>query len=151
MKSFRGIAIAIALASPAAVSAADDFYPMEQRVQPQTQGNVSYMCGGVGQNEAEYMKQAARDYDVMLTFASRSGAYLADVDVSIANARGETVLETRCEGPIMLVSLPRAGTYRVHAETAGHDVRQTIRSSGKGQRSYVFRWPEQAEDEGRMG
>jgi hypothetical protein len=87
---------------------------------PVTENDITYLCGGVGQEEAAHMKQAARDYDLMLTFAARDGSYLADVNVDIADSGGKSMLKTVCDAPIMLVDLPRSGTYRLKAETGGH-------------------------------
>jgi hypothetical protein len=47
--------------------------------------------------------------------AKGSGAYLADVDVSIASLPQRTpVLETRTEGPLLLAALP-PGRYEISA------------------------------------
>ncbi len=116
------------------------------RVQPQTVNNVTYMCGGIGLDESTYMKQtAARDFDVMMTFAARTGNYVADVNVAIRDARGNTVLETTCDGPIMLVDFPAAGNYRVHADAGGHALNKTVQVKAKGRtNTVVFTWPRDA-------
>jgi hypothetical protein len=84
-----------------------------------TENGVTYLCGGVGKEEASYMKQHGRDHDLLLTFATRKGEYLADVNVAIEDARGQPVLNTTCDGPLMAVDLPKSGTYRIHAEAGG--------------------------------
>lgn len=122
------------------------------RLKPVTQDEVTYLCGGVGEEESSYMKQEAKDYNLMLTFATRSGAYLADVDVDIRDAKGNPVLQTSCDSPILLVELPRGGSYRVHAETAGYALNKTVRVGG-GKRaqslaSAVLSWPQQVADTG---
>ncbi len=87
---------------------------------PQTVNGITYVCGGIGSDEAEQMKQSAAKYDLMLTFATPGGAFLSDVKVDIADARGQALLTTVCNGPIMLVDLPREGRYRVRGELAGN-------------------------------
>jgi hypothetical protein len=123
------------------------------RLKPVTQDEVTYLCGGVGEEESTYMKQQAKDYDLMLTFATRSGAYLADVDVDIKNASGDTVLQLACDSPILLVDLPRGGTYKVRAETAGYALNKTVRvASSKRQAqklaSTVLSWPQRVAEAG---
>lgn len=118
------------------------------QLQPQTQDDVTYLCGGVGQEEVSYMKQEARGYDLMLTFAARDGTYLADVDVDIRDAKGNTVLQTNCDAPIMLVDLPRSGTYRIHADAAGYQLDRTAKVQDKARKggrlaSVVMSWPQQ--------
>jgi hypothetical protein len=117
--------------------------------QEQTQNDVAYLCGGVGQEEASYMKQQARNYDLALTFATRTGAYLADVDVNIKNAKGDDVLQAKCDGPMLLVNLPKSGTYRISAETSGYELNRTAKVTAHGNRTqHVARvamvWPNQA-------
>lgn len=111
-------------------------------VQPQTANGVTYLCGGIGADEANYMKQtAARDYDLMMTFAARNGNYLADVDVSISDARGNEVLQTTCDGPIMLVDLPRSGNYRVRADAGGQTLDRSVQVRDGRTDTMVFAWP----------
>lgn len=119
------------------------------RLKPVTQDDVTYLCGGVGEEETAYMKQEAKGYDLMLTFATRDGAYLADVDVDIRDAKGNSVLQMACDSPILLVDLPRSGTYRVRAETAGFELNRTVKvSAGEKKRqrvaNAVLSWPQQA-------
>lgn len=120
--------------------------------QPQIQGDVTWMCGGIGTEEAAHMKEQAKGYDLMLTFAARDGTYLADVDVEISNAQGESLLRTRCEAPIMLVDLPERGRYRLQADTGGVAVKRTVRISDRQSSpvaAIVMSWPQQlAEREG---
>jgi hypothetical protein len=122
--------------------------PATQRLTPVIQQDVTYLCGGVGKEEVAYMKKEAKGYDLMLTFAARDGAYLADVDVDIKNAKGDSVLQAKCDGPLMLVDLPKSGSYRVRAETAGYAQSQTVKVTAakkKGQHlaSTVLAWPQQ--------
>lgn len=118
-------------------------------LEPVVQGDVTYLCGGVGVEEGTHMKREAKEYDLMLTFAARNGAYLADVDVAIADSDGNTVLQANCGGPIMLVDLPGSGSYRVHAEAAGYTVQRTVsvkasKKSRPGVASASLVWPQQA-------
>ncbi|RJG01582.1 hypothetical protein [Noviherbaspirillum sedimenti] len=110
----------------------------------QTKDGVTYMCGGIGEDESTYMKQtAARDYDLMMTFAEKSGNYVADVNVSIKDAHGKSVLDTTCDGPILLVDLPAGGGYRIHAETGGQAIDRTVLVKGgkAPTRQLTFAWP----------
>ncbi|HYD63690.1 MAG TPA: hypothetical protein VEC35_25270 [Noviherbaspirillum sp.] len=126
------------------------------RLKPVTHDDVAYLCGGVGEEESTYMKREAKDYDLMLTFATRKGEYLADVDVDILDAKGNTVLQMACDSPILLVDLPQGGSYRVKAETAGYALNRTVRVAG-GKRqapkvaSTVLSWPQTVAEAGGAG
>lgn len=122
-------------------------------LKPVTQDNVTYLCGGIGEAETSYMKQEAKGYDLMLTFATRSGAYLANVDVDIKDTRGNTVLQMACDAPILLVDLPKGGIYKVRAETAGYALNRTVKVAGgtkQSQRvaSSILSWPQQVAEAG---
>jgi hypothetical protein len=124
-------------------------------LKPVTQDDVTYLCGGVGEAEEAFMKKKAGEYDLMLTFATRSGAYLANVDVDIRDARGNTVLQTNCGAPILLVDLPRSGNYRVRAETAGYEMNQAVkvaagRKKANNLAAAVISWPQQVAEAGGM-
>jgi hypothetical protein len=116
------------------------------RLQPKTENGVTYLCGGVGEEEASYLKREARNHDMMLTFATQRGEYLADVNVDIKDARGQSVLQTSCDGPIMLVDLPKGGTYRIRADAQGYTLNKTVSvQHGKGGHKVamaVLTWPE---------
>ncbi|HEY4542274.1 MAG TPA: hypothetical protein VIG66_07880 [Noviherbaspirillum sp.] len=111
--------------------------------QPQTRGDVTWVCGGIGENEAQYMSRQAADYDMKLTFASQDGAFLAGATVRLVNAHGATVLQTRCDAPIMLVDVPRGGTYRVEAEIEGHAQMRRVRVRDEQHvANVVVTWPQ---------
>ena len=118
---------------------------VQSKLQPQTENGITYVCGGVGEEQASYMKQAKGDYDLMLTFATRTGEYLADVDVAIKDAKGKPVLNTKCGAPILLVNLPRSGVYRVQAQAEDYSLRKTVKVKAKGHtNSVVMSWPRES-------
>ena len=107
----------------------------------QAAGPATYRCGGIGTDESQQMKADARNHSMMLTFASATGAYLADVTVDIRSAKGESVVSAKCSGPIMLVDVPDAGTYQILAQYNGVGKQQALQAGpGKGA-SATFTWP----------
>lgn len=119
---------------------------VQSRLQPQTENGITYVCGGVGEEEASYMKQSKGDYDLMLTFTTRTGEYLADVDVAIKDAKGKEVFNKKCDAPMLLVNLPRSGTYRVQAQAEDYSLRKTVKVKTKGPaKSVVMAWPRESE------
>jgi hypothetical protein len=115
------------------------------KLQPKTENGVTYLCGGIGIEEASYMKQAAGDYDLMLTFASRKGEYLADVEVDIKDAKGNPILSANCDAPIMLVDVPKSGTYRVQAKAENYTSNRTVKVQETGRaKSVVMTWPRES-------
>jgi hypothetical protein len=105
----------------------------------QTQNGITYVTGGFGVDESCAMKEAAGNYDLMLTFAERDGSYVADVNVQIIDRSGQPVLDT-VSGPLLLASLP-AGEYRVRADYDGMSRWQTVRVGGERHSRLAFTWP----------
>ncbi|CAB3690083.1 MULTISPECIES: carboxypeptidase regulatory-like domain-containing protein [Achromobacter] len=108
----------------------------------QHQGAVQYMSGGIGIDESEAMKAAAKDYPLSLTFAAqRDGKadYVASVGVVIRDAQGKEVLKATAEGPYMLVKLP-AGNYKVSATYEGRAQEREVNVQGPGTGRAVFEW-----------
>lgn len=107
-----------------------------------------YLCGGIGKEEADELRQQSQDYDLMLSFTAHDRSYLADVGVEIKDEKGRPVLQTRCDGPILLVDLPRSGRYRIRAEANHQPLSRTVtvppQRQGRSQAvSMVLSWPEQ--------
>jgi hypothetical protein len=108
---------------------------------PQMQNDVPYLTGGVGEYEADAIKKAAKDFDLMLTFATAgTGFYLADVEVIINDMQGRTVLST-VAGPMLLANLP-TGTYAVTVHAAGNLTTRQVRVSENSLTRELFTWPE---------
>jgi len=109
----------------------------------QTRNGITYLSGGIGESESIAMKEAARDYTLMLTFASQpTGSYLADVEVSIKDISGSPVLESLTGGPILLVQLA-LGQYRISAVSNGETVDKTVDIGDEHPLRVTLTWPEQ--------
>jgi|GEM_PF-3774878 len=115
------------------------------RPEERTANGVTWKCGGVGEEEAAEFRRSARDYDMMLTFATREGLFLADVDVDIADSEGNSLVRATCAGPMMLVDFARGGTYKVRAESGGYSLDRTARVADRPRRtaSLLMHWPQQ--------
>ena len=106
-----------------------------------TLNGVTYINGGVGEDEAAAMRAEAPHYPLSMIFsAGKEGEFLASVKVSIKDAAGKELLSTTA-GPILLVELP-AGTYAVAAERNGARLKRTVHVRAKGDTQVVFHWPQ---------
>lgn len=108
----------------------------------QHQGSVQYVSGGIGLDESESMKAAAKDYPLALTFAAqRDGKadYVADVAVTITDSRGKQVLRAESQGPYLLVKLP-PGSYKVSATYNGKAQERAVNVQNSGTARAVFEW-----------
>jgi hypothetical protein len=127
--------VAILLGSAALLSVASE----NSDAIVQTVGGVPYVSGGVGADSIDRLTSLASNFNLKLVFASKSGAYLSDVRVTIADARGRTLLDTTSDGPWFLAKLP-VGNYQIVATFAGKAVTQKISIGSAILRTIDFRW-----------
>jgi hypothetical protein len=105
----------------------------------QTVGRVSYVSGGVGTSSLDRLGSLARDFNLKLVFALKSGDYVSGVKVTIADAAGKQLLDTTSEGPWFLAKLP-AGNYQVVATFADKAEKRTIAVGPEKLKTVDFRW-----------
>ena len=102
---------------------------------------ISYLSGGIGEEERETLTQLGQAYPLKLIFADTSGHYLSDVAVGILNERGQEVLAAVSQGPWFFANLP-AGRYHVLAMAQGETREQVVQVSPQHQARLAFAWAE---------
>jgi hypothetical protein len=105
----------------------------------QTSGGVSYVSGGIGSESRDRLGSLARDFNLKLVFAMKSGEYVSGVNVAIANAAGKTLVDATSEGPWFLTRLP-AGNYQIVATFAGHAVKRQVAVGAARLTTIDLRW-----------
>jgi hypothetical protein len=105
----------------------------------QATGGVSYVSGGVGTDSIDRLGSLAGDFNLKLVFALKSGAYVSDVRVAIADAAGKTLLDATSEGPWFLTRLP-VGNYQIVATFAGNAVKRQVAVGTEKLKTIDFRW-----------
>jgi hypothetical protein len=104
---------------------------------------VSYVSGGIGDDQAEAMRQASTAYPLTVEMASAAGgprdAYVSNAKVDIWDASGKDVLDITTEGPLLLVKLP-ARTYRVAVNWNGTQRDRTV-VVGAGHQHVMLEFP----------
>ncbi len=108
-----------------------------------TAGQLSYLSGGVGSDEIEAIKAEAKRYPWSLEFVQATktgGVYLSDVDVTILGPKNTVLLNTKSDGPFMLVKLP-SGHYQVQATLNGVTQQQAVTIKSGQMRHTVLIWP----------
>jgi hypothetical protein len=106
-----------------------------------TSAGISYMSGGIGEDELADLTQLGQAYNLKLIFADTGGHYLSDVSVGITDERGHQVLAAVSDGPWFFANLP-AGRYHVLATTQGYTREQVVQISPQHQARLAFFWTE---------
>ena len=113
---------------------------------PQQQNGITYINGGVGQEEQTALKSQRADYNLLLTFASKqSGAYRSDVQLDITDAKGTNLLSVANAGPMLYAKLP-PGTYRVSAAAEGKTFKRTVKV-GNAPKEIILHWEDDSPDD----
>lgn len=105
-------------------------------------GSVSFVSGGVGDEDAQRMKQLRSEYPLELLFVTRGNPnqYLSAVKVQIVDKGGKAVLDTTSDGPFLLAKVP-PGRYSISADNEGSVKRQTVQVGGGKTQRVMFVWP----------
>jgi hypothetical protein len=106
------LAIAGMLTYSCVIAAAPVQLPEER-----SQGDVIYLSGGVGQDEANAVERAKPNYPLSLEFvqhAKHRDEFISDVKITMTDKEGNTVLDTTSDGPYLLAKAPD-GKYTVTA------------------------------------
>jgi hypothetical protein len=113
-----------------------------QSLEPQVQNGIAYVSGGIGSPGQREMRAVRNDYNLHLLFAVKgTGEYLADIPVTIADAKGRVLVEATAEGPYFFARLP-AGRYRVTAGTGATAITRTVSVGSRGGADQSFYWNE---------
>jgi hypothetical protein len=121
MKLAHAIFVGTALATSTAFAAVAHHDAMTKLPAEMVQGQVRYVSGGIGLDEARAFRQAERQYPLTLEFANKAkprDEFTADVRVVIRDANGNMVLDAVSSGPFLLAKLP-AGRYDIKATQDG--------------------------------
>ncbi|MHC8289506.1 carboxypeptidase regulatory-like domain-containing protein [Pseudomonas sp. XS1P51] len=145
MRSVLSFMLAIAaigaLMFPVMLSAAS-LEPIDNsgvQVQRQEQNGITYLSGGIGEDESKAIQQTT-GYNLHMTFSvGPENKYIPDVDVVIQKAQGQTVLTLSQAGPLVYIQLP-PGKYTVVATRNGEERRDTADVGSSAARNLVFHW-----------
>lgn len=86
-------------------------------VEKQSQNAVTFITGGVGDEERDYFKQVRDQYSLHIMNSSKNGEFTGDSTLTIYNREGNAIV-TSDIGPLTYVDLPPA-TYTLTVENNG--------------------------------
>ncbi len=71
-------------------------------LEAQTVGGITYITGGIGDEELAQIKASEHQYNVHMLMTATGGAFISDVTLSITDATGKEVLAVDKAGPLFL-------------------------------------------------
>ena len=109
----------------------------------QKSGEVEYLSGGIGKDESTAFEAESRAWPLALQFAVTGGQraqFASDVQVTVRDAAGRTVLQTASHGPFLLVRLA-PGRYNVEATLQGVAKRRQVNVRKGASTKVMLTWP----------
>ena len=106
-------------------------------------GQVEYLSGGVGQDEAKAIESASRQWPLTLEFAvkdKQKADFVADVNVMLRDAEGRTALKAVADGPFLLARV-QPGHYTVDATFDGKTLHEKVLVKAGQPAKRFFEWP----------
>lgn len=118
----------------------------EIAIQQDAQG-VNYVTGGIGSEEVEALESFKKQFNLYFLFSEgKIGRLVDDVNLSIIDAKKQTVFSLEHAAPRLLLSLP-AGKYTVIASYQGNTQRYTFTHTAKKSQRVILNWKNTQLDE----
>ena len=94
----------------------------------QQQGDITYITGGVGEDESKAIRGDAKNWPLIVDFSQHlqnHDAWISQVYLRILDLKGNAIFEVTTDGPFLLVNLP-SGSYMLTATYEGITKTQKI-------------------------
>ena len=112
---------------------------------PKVENNISYLSGGIGDEQIGTLRARRDGYNLRLIFAlAQTGAYLANARVMIDTSTGTRLLDVISEGPIFYAAMP-AGRYKITSEIDGVSQTRFIEVADGRLNRFVLYWSPHSE------
>src|SRR5437016_948255 len=90
----------------------------------QKQGNITYVTGGIGDEEREALHSMRHNYNLSVLSADKYGAYPGDTHIVISDKQGTELVNTDA-GPLFYARMP-AGRYIVEESSGGQSKKRAV-------------------------
>ncbi|MDR6207923.1 hypothetical protein [Paraburkholderia graminis] len=101
---------------------------------------ITYVTGGVGEDEAAAMRAVASRYSMRARFTTSTGEFISDVSVRMFTPDGTLIFAAITDGPYLYAQVP-PGRYRLSATLDGVERSQSITIPTHGGINVSLTWP----------
>jgi hypothetical protein len=136
-KTGASAALSVLLISGGFAQAATTLPPIQRS------GQLEYLSGGVGKDEAKAIESASKQWPLTMEFVVKGkprDEFAADVKVDVRDAKGHEVLQADSVGPFVLAKLA-PGKYTVNAALAGKTLHKSVVVKAGEPAKALFIWP----------
>lgn len=101
---------------------------------------ITYVTGGVGEDEAAAIRAVASRYSMRARFITNAGEFTSDVSVRMFTPDGKLIFAAITDGPYLYAQIP-PGRYRLSATLGGVERSQSIAIPTHGGIGVSLTWP----------
>lgn len=101
---------------------------------------ISYISGGVGEEEAQAILAEAKQWPLLLELSQLEngrGVWIFGAKIKILNAQKKLIFDAQADGPYMLINLAQ-GEYALEASYQGAIQKRTINITSSPQKVNIF-------------
>ena len=108
------------------------------------EGEMGYLNGGIGKEQADLMRDMSGQFPVRMTFSRHNASentdeFVAGVHLHVTDRGGRTIVDLPGQGPIFLLRVPQ-GSYAVEAEHDGEVKRRRFDVVEGQHQNLAFSW-----------
>jgi hypothetical protein len=107
------------------------------------QNAISYVSGGVGDDEKAQLESAQHNYNLRIMNADRSGHFSGDIRILISDSQHNLLLDAT-SGPLFYANLPK-GHYIIEGYAGLESKKETVTIAAGKPARVRFMWPEEIE------
>jgi len=97
----------------------------------QTAGNISFINGGISDEEVAQLKAQEHNYNVHLLINTNSGEFTSDVKLVVADSAGTALLTISDAGPYVYLQMPKGKYVATATDPQGQSKKINLNVNGK--------------------
>ena len=103
---------------------------------------ISYVSGGVGEEESQAILSEAKRWPLLLELSQLEngrGVWIFGAKIKILNSQNQVIFDAQADGPYILINL-NAGQYQVEASYQGVVLKRSINIQGSTPQKLAIFW-----------
>ena len=103
---------------------------------------ISYISGGVGEEESQAILSEAKQWPLLLELSQLEngrGVWIFGAKIKILNSQNQVIFDAQADGPYILINL-NAGQYQVEASYQGVVLKRSINIQGSTPQKLAIFW-----------
>lgn len=103
---------------------------------------ISYVSGGVGEEESQAILSEAKQWPLLLELSQLEngrGVWIFGAKIKILNSQNQVIFDAQADGPYILINL-NAGQYQVEASYQGVVLKRSINIQGSTPQKLAIFW-----------